>query len=154
MFRPLDVVCRTLVFSAALLTAASCFGQAASGSINGYITDASSAVIANSKVSVTNEGTGATVQVTTSNEGFYTAANLPPGVYTVSAEQPGFSKLSREHVTLGVDAVVRIDLTLSPGNVSESMTVAARSRAAAIGKGRCFADLELQSDPEPADDRP
>jgi hypothetical protein len=125
MSRPLNVVCRVFAFCAALSAATSCFAQAVSGSINGYVTDSSTAVIAGSKVLIVNEGTGTSVQVTTTNEGFYNATNLQPGVYSISAEQPGFARLTREHVKLDVDAVVRVDITLSPGNVSESVTVAA-----------------------------
>jgi hypothetical protein len=114
-----------VAFCAALSIATSCYAQAVSGSINGYVTDSSDAPIAAGKVLVVNEGTGTSSQIPTSNEGFYSATNLPPGTYSVSAEQPGFSKLTREHVRLDVDAVVRIDLKLSLGNLSESVTVAA-----------------------------
>ncbi len=125
MFRLSNVVGRTLAFCVALSVVPACFAQAVSGSINGYVTDASSAVIAGCKISIVNEGTGIPVEVTTTSEGFYTAADLPPGMYSITAERPGFSKLTREHVKLDVDAVVRVDLTLAVGNVSESVTVAA-----------------------------
>src|SRR5262249_21654399 len=62
---------------------------------------------------------------TTSPEGFYNASNLQPGLYTVTFEQSGFSKLSREHVRLEVDATVRVDVKLPVGNVSQSVTIAA-----------------------------
>ena len=82
-------------------------------------------MIAGCKVSVVNEGTNVPVEVTATNEGFYSAPGLQPGLYSITAERPGFSKLTREHVKLDVDAVVRLDLTLSVGNVSESVTVGA-----------------------------
>src|SRR4051794_38375441 len=80
------------------------YGQAVSGTINGYVTDASNAPVANASVVVLNERTGVRSQVLTSPEGFFNATNLQPGKYSVSAEQAGFSKITREHVNLEVDA--------------------------------------------------
>ncbi len=112
------------LFGAALLfSGLSCFAQAVSGSINGYITDQSGSPIASAGVAIVNEQTGARTQVTTNSDGFYHASSLPPGNYSISTEQSGFSKLTRANVKVDVDAVVRIDLTLSVGNVAESVTV-------------------------------
>ena len=119
------ITIQAFAFVALVLTGSSCFAQAVSGTINGYITDASNAAIAGAAVSILNEQTGVRTQATANTEGFYNVSNLPPGEYDVSAEQKGFSKLIREHVKVGVDAVMRVDLTLSVGNVSESVTVAA-----------------------------
>ena len=104
---------------------AQCFAQAVSGSINGYVIDPSGASINGAMVTITNEQTGARTQATTTNEGFYNAINLPPGSYSVSADQSGFARLTREHVKLDVDSAVRIDLKLSVGNMAQSVTVAA-----------------------------
>jgi len=122
---PRSATSASFVLAALLLSGPSCFAQAVSGSINGYVTDPSGASISGAKVSVMNEQTGVRAQASTNSEGFYNATNLPPGNYSVSVEQAGFSKLTREHVGLAVDAVMRIDLKLSVGNVSESVTVTA-----------------------------
>jgi hypothetical protein len=102
-----------------------CLAQAVSGSINGYVTDPSDSPISNAPVLVVNEQTGVQSRARTNSEGFYSLRSLQPGLYSVSAEQTGFSKLSREHVRLEVDATVRVDLHLLVGSVAESITVAA-----------------------------
>ncbi|MGI8990961.1 MAG: TonB-dependent receptor domain-containing protein [Bryobacteraceae bacterium] len=107
------------------LGAASCFAQAVSGSINGYVTDPSEAPIANATVTVANEQTGIQTKTSSNASGFYNAINLPPGRYSVQSEHVGFSKFTRERVTVEVDATVRVDLKLSLGSVAESVTVAA-----------------------------
>src|SRR6478672_6612986 len=87
-----------------------CFAQAVSGSINGYVTDPSESPITSVTVTVTNEQTGIQTKTSTNGSGFYNATNLPPGRYSVRSEQTGFSTVTREHVTLEVDATVRVDL--------------------------------------------
>jgi len=110
---------------AAFFGAASCFAQAVSGSINGYVTDPSEGPITEATVTVVNEQTGIQTTASSNANGFYNATNLPPGRYSVKTEHVGFSKLTREHVTLEVDSTVRVDLKLSLGSVAESVTIAA-----------------------------
>src|SRR5947209_214762 len=102
------ILCATL-----LSTEQSVQAQAVSGAINGYVTDSSGAPVPNASVTVVNEETGVKTQMITTADGFYNANNLAPGNYSVSAEQHGFSKLTREHVRVAVDATIRIDLGLS-----------------------------------------
>jgi hypothetical protein len=113
------------LFLAGFLAASACFGQAVSGSINGYVTDPSGAPIADANVFVVNEQTGTQAKTLTNAGGFFNATNLPPGQYSVSSEHTGFAKFTRQHVALEVDATVRVDLKLSVGTVAESVTVAA-----------------------------
>ena len=87
--------------------------------------DPTNTPISGANVTVANEQTGIRNRISTNGEGFYNATNLSPGAYSVSVEQTGFSKLTREHLRLDVDAVMRVDLKISLGNVSESVTVAA-----------------------------
>ncbi len=110
---------------AVLLSATSSFGQAVSGAINGYVTDPSGAPVSGATVTISNEQTAVRSQATTTGDGFFNATNLLPGDYSVTVEQAGFAKVIREHVRLVVDSTVRVDLSLSVGAVSESITVAA-----------------------------
>jgi len=115
----------TYLLGGVLLSATCTFGQAVSGAINGYVTDPSSAPVSGATVTVANEQTGVRVQASTNADGFFNATNLLPGDYSVTVEQAGFAKVMREHVKLEVDSTVRVDLSLSVGAVSESITVAA-----------------------------
>lgn len=110
---------------AAFVSIGNSYSQAVSGTLNGYVTDPSDAPIAGAAVIIVNEQTGVKKQFFTDSAGFFNGVNLQPGLYTVTAEQPGFSKLMREHVKLEVDAVVRLSLRLTVGNATESITITA-----------------------------
>jgi outer membrane receptor protein involved in Fe transport len=101
------------------------FGQAVSGSINGYVTDNSGASIAEAVVVITNEQTGIDKKTSTDSSGFYNVTSLVPGQYSVAIQQKGFSSFLQKQVALSVDATVRVDATLQLGTVSQTVTVAA-----------------------------
>ena len=91
------------VFLFAALAAGAAFGQAVSATMVGTISDASGAVVVNAKVTVTESNTGVSRNVNTNESGNFTFPNLPPGTYTVSAEQTGFKKVTRAGVDVLVD---------------------------------------------------
>src|SRR5687767_7047764 len=64
--------------------------QSIGGRITGIITDPAGAVIQNASVTVTNEGTGAVRRVTTDENGFYIAPELPVGFYALKVEGSNF----------------------------------------------------------------
>ncbi len=112
-----------------LLMSLPMFGQAVSGSILGTITDASGAVVPNAKITITETNTGISRVATTNESGNYSAVNLPPGTYSVSAEMKGFMKSTQTGVVLEVNTSPRVDLTLKPGNVNETVEVTAQAAA-------------------------
>jgi hypothetical protein len=101
--------------------------QAVSGTILGSVTDPTGAVVANSKVTIINEGTGLTRTVTSDGNGEYVAPSLPTGRYTVTAEIAGFKTLALSNIEVGVDQRVRIDLKLEVGAMTESVSITAES---------------------------
>src|SRR5260370_30180249 len=105
----------------ALLAASSAFSQAVSGSLVGTLTDSSGGVVVNAKVTITDRDTGFTRTAITNDSGNYSFPDLPPGTYPVTAEQTGFNKVSRAGVDVLVNTSERVDLTLQPGQVSETV---------------------------------
>jgi hypothetical protein len=101
--------------------------QAVSGTIVGSVTDPTGAVVANTKVTIINEGTGLTRTVTSDANGEYVAPSLPTGRYTVTAEIAGFKTLALSNIEVGVDQRVRIDLKLEVGAMTESVSITAES---------------------------
>src|SRR5712691_10066267 len=99
--------------------------QNVSGSILGTVRDSSSAIVAGAKVTVTNEGTNFEYRAVTANSGDYVVPNLPPGAYTVTSESAGFKQHVVRGVALLANRSVRIDLTLEPGAVAQSVEVQA-----------------------------
>jgi hypothetical protein len=97
-----------------------------SASIVGTVTDSSGAPMAGVMVSVRNTATNANVNVQTAADGNYSSPPLQPGSYSVSAEATGFSK-TIQNVTLAVDQHSRLDFSLKPGQVNESVTIEANA---------------------------
>ena len=99
------------------------FAQLNLGSINGTVTDASGAVIAGATVTVTDVERGVSRTLTTDTAGQYSAPSLTPGNYSVRAEFTGFQTLNRTGVSVGVGQAVRVDLAMSPGAQTQTVTV-------------------------------
>jgi Carboxypeptidase regulatory-like domain/TonB dependent receptor len=112
-----------LVCLVALLWPAQAAAQAVSGTILGSVNDGSGAAVAGVKITFTHTQTGLTRFVTSDSEGEYVAPNLPPGVYNISTEAPGFKRLSLDNVRLSVDQKARVDLKLEVGATTESVTI-------------------------------
>ncbi len=104
------------------------FAQAgATGTILGTVTDNTGAIIPNAKVKVTNTGTGAVVNMTTSSSGDFNASSLNPGSYSVSVEMAGFQKSVTTPFSLAVDQKIRVNLELKAGAVTETVQVTAQA---------------------------
>ena len=77
------------------------------------------------RVTLTEANTGVARTTTTASSGNYSFPNLQPGKYTVSVEQQGFQKATREKIDVTVNSTVRVDLALQPGSINETITVSA-----------------------------
>jgi hypothetical protein len=112
--------------------------QTATGQITGTVRDTTGAVMTQAKVTVTSQLTGLTRTVTTNETGTYSFPLLPVGLYSVTAEQTGFNQAKRSDIQLNVDQVLRIDLEMTVGATTETVsvqaaTVAIDSETSAIG---------------------
>jgi hypothetical protein len=102
---------------------ASAHAQVAGGNISGTVTDSSSRVVNNVKIIFTNIATGVTREVTTNDEGVYSAPNLLPGTYEAKVSAPGFNTDKRGGIELTVGSALVLDITLTVGTVQESVIV-------------------------------
>src|SRR5262249_40772041 len=78
-----------LVFS--LASASVTFAQYRA-SIQGTVTDTQGGAVSGATVTLTNHETNQTLTATTDDGGIYNFAGLPPSVYTLTVEKPGFKK--------------------------------------------------------------
>src|SRR5436305_6300660 len=99
--------------------------QVDTGSITGTVTDASGAVVNGAKVTLTNEGTGAALSLTTRSDGSYTFRPVRIGSYKIDASAQGFKTVSQTHIVVNVSANVLVNLKLPTGSVSETVEVTA-----------------------------
>jgi len=87
------------------------------GSIQGTVTDQSSAVVSNAKVSITNKSTGRVVNVSSTSAGTYASGALIPGTYTVRVEAQGFKSTELTlTVQVGVTASGNVKLQVGQAN--------------------------------------
>lgn len=112
-FSPWKLILAGFAMFAFVLTLSSlpAFGQAtaATGAIQGTVTDQSDAVVPGATVTIKNVATGQTVTRVTTGSGIYNSGPLNPGNYTVSVSAKGFSATNLPTtVTVG---------NISPGNV-------------------------------------
>ena len=107
----------------AALSGAVALGQVLYGTLTGTITDKTGAVVPNATVTVTNQGNGQVRTTTTSGNGDYLLNDLLPGTYTISLQAAGFATVTQKNVIVSVNRQVRVDATLQPGSVTQSVTV-------------------------------
>ena len=107
------------------LAACSSFGQAVNSTLLGTVSDISGASAANAKVTATETNTGIVRNSATNESGNYTFPDIPSGTYSVTVELTGFKRETRNSVVLQVNTSTRVDFTLQPGAVSESVEVTA-----------------------------
>ncbi len=99
--------------------------QFETATVLGTVKDRSDALIAGSRVTLTNIDTNISAVRDTDDDGNYEFVNVRPGRYKVTAEKAGFSTASAENFTVNVGARQRVDLTLTVGQVMESVNVSA-----------------------------
>jgi hypothetical protein len=86
--------------------------NATTGSINGTVTDSSGAVVPSASVTVTDKATGSSLNLTTNEEGRFTAPFLKPDIFQVSATSPGLRSVSTSvQVLTGQQSAVNVTLT-------------------------------------------
>jgi hypothetical protein len=105
------------------LSAGAVFAQTDRGTITGTIADPAGAVIPGATVQGRNSETGAQYEAASTSTGNYTLAQLPAGVYQLTASVSGFKQYVRTGITVMVAQTLRIDLALEVGAVTETVTV-------------------------------
>lgn len=108
-----------------LVCVSSTFGQAQANAadLQGFVKDATGAVVANATVTARHPGTNVTRSTTTNDEGLYRLVNLPPGEYEITVEAANFKKAVLPKVVLTVGQRADVDVSLEPGQITESVTI-------------------------------
>ncbi len=108
----------------AFISAVSGFAQQDRGTILGTILDSSGAAVPKATVTVENQQTGVKREVITDESGLFVAPELPLGVYRITVAFQGFKTKVQEGIAVRVSERVKLDLTLEPGEMKETVTVA------------------------------
>jgi hypothetical protein len=122
----LQVLCLALF----LLTAFSAHAQiAGTGTIQGTVTDATGAALANATVTVTDEATQVALPGKTDGSGLYVFPNIPIATYTVKVTAPNFETYTQSHNVLEVGSNISVNVKMTVGAASEKVEVRAEGLA-------------------------
>ena len=116
---------RTLYLLAVISAVA--LGQATPSTITGLVRDTSGAIIPGAKVQVVGEDSGVAFAAIANSAGLYRSPSLIPGNYRLEAEASGFQKLVRGQLTVQIGQTLQVDITLTVGNVQETVNVTGAS---------------------------
>src|SRR5947207_12023704 len=105
----------------------SAFGQAAYGSIAGTVYDSSGAGVPKANVTITDVKKSINYTTTTNESGNYSQTHLIIGSYRVKVEFAGFKTAVQDNVDLAVDTVTTVDITLQPGDITQTINVTAET---------------------------
>jgi hypothetical protein len=101
--------------------------QQTTGNINGRLLDSQGSAVPGVTVTAKNTQTGLTRTETTDVEGVYRLTALPVGIYDITAELQGFTKLDNKGIVVNVGQTIDVNMTLKVASLSETVTVTGES---------------------------
>ncbi len=126
---PFGLLCLSCLFAVLVILPSRMQAQsaAATGRLDGTVTDPTGAAVPGAEITVRNQSTGIATTVQSSSEGEFTALYLDPGTYEVSIQKPGFGTLVMRDiiVNVGTRAVIRPQLKV--GKIDAVVTVNAET---------------------------
>jgi hypothetical protein len=97
------------------------------GRINGVVTDNSGAVLPGVTVTATSPALIQPQVQTTGSDGTYRMIALPPGVYELTFELPGFQTIKRENIRVVINQTLPVDAQMNVATLQETVTVTGES---------------------------
>jgi len=93
------------------------------GQLSGVVTDSSGGVVPGAKVVLVDDATNISVNTVTDDHGAYLLTGLRPATYTLRVQANNFATVERRGVVLAVSQQANINVVVTPGSVSTSITV-------------------------------
>lgn len=134
-----------LVLLAVVVFAPTANAQVLYGTLVGSVADETEAVVPGANVTITNRGTGQSLETTSSESGSYTFTNILAGIYDLRVVAGGFRTYTQENVAVTANTVRRVEVALSLGQVTESVTVSAAALALQTEKTDVSVELDEKS---------
>ncbi|HSK09661.1 MAG TPA: carboxypeptidase regulatory-like domain-containing protein, partial [Vicinamibacterales bacterium] len=133
----------TLVSLALLVVAQPTLAQEQSGSIEGVVKDSSGGVLPGVMVEARSPAVVGVSTTVSNAQGIYRFPALPPGVYTVTATLEGFTP-QRSEAVLALGQLLKIDLTMAVGGLSETVEVTGESPLIDVKQNASFATVSKE----------
>jgi len=115
------------------------------GSVVGTVTDQTGAVVPKASVTVTNVETGQAKETTTDDAGYYSIINVLEGRYNLTVKATGFRPYEEKDVSVSINTVTRVNISLQLGPVTESVTVEASGAILQTEKTDVSVNLESRA---------
>ncbi len=133
----------TILFGAVLLLASASFAlaQENTGAIKGTVKDPTGAAIPGAKVTASSPALVRSLDTTSDKEGSYRFPKLPVGIYSITVSQTGFKTIKNEDINLVLGSELTLDVSLSAGNVTESVTISASSEAIDVSSSKSATNI-------------
>ena len=112
-----------------LMGIASAHAQTNQGQLAGNVVDSTGASVPNAAITAKSETSGSVYNAVSSSAGSYRFPSIQLGRYTITATAPGFKSSESTGVEVRVGTVSSLDITLSTGGNTETITVAANAPA-------------------------
>jgi Carboxypeptidase regulatory-like domain len=145
-----------LVFVSLLLPNFS-LAQTGTTSLRGAVLDKSGSSITGAKVTISNADQGLQREAASAESGQYEFLALPPGIYTLKVEMPGFRTYVQEKIQLLVNLPSTINVTLDVGSTSQTVEVSAQAVAlntTDASLGNAFSERQVKELPLEAGNLP
>src|ERR1700728_5208827 len=93
--------------------------------INGTVTDASGAVVANAQLTLTNTATGQIRNEVSNSVGAYRFGNVGIGTYTLDATASGFQKYTKTGIIVNTSYTLQIDISFKVCATTQTVSIQA-----------------------------
>src|SRR5438034_6754352 len=120
------VTCSAMCVLIVLAGVASAGAQQFTGGVRGIVRDANG-VIPGVTVTLTNEATNISRDVTTNDVGQYSFPAVAPGTYTLKTQLTGYKTFESKGLTVGTQQFITLDVMLELGRLEENITVTGQS---------------------------
>jgi hypothetical protein len=114
---------KSVVLLLLLLLVASGYGQTPTATLSGVVRTVQSEAIKKATITVKNNATGKSRQVTTDGDGRYIITLLEPGSYELQVRAEGFKLLIQKNLVLNVGGTSVRDVQMEIGGISEQVNI-------------------------------
>jgi hypothetical protein len=141
MKRHIRFACLTLLL---LLTAGAFAQSTATADLRGTVRDPNGAAVAGANLTLRDDSRNFERTTTTSREGEYFFALLPPGTYTLTVDASGFGKLVAKDVKLTIGSTAEYNVSLKVATATTELTVSATAELIETSKTSVSTTIDQQ----------
>src|SRR5579863_4617470 len=128
-----------------LVCAGALFAQRDLSTLAGTITDTSGGVVVNAKVTITEAATGQVYTILTNSLGEFVRPALKASTYNVTVSAPGFKTSEQKDVLLSAGERTAVNISLTVGDVDQTVEVAASAPLLQTESTQVGADLNTKT---------